>query len=235
MGKVYKETNDSELLFMVNEENEDAKDILYKKYYYIIEQAMRKYAKTIIKSGVEYKDVYQEAMLGFADALDKYNDSKETQLATFITLCVKRRLSNLLRAATSTKSKFNKDILSIDYDYENYDSTLIDIISDDNKYNPLINIATKENLEATINSCEAKLSPFETKVFDLMILEYDYKQIAAILKESPKKIDNTVQRIKRKIKDVIEVMQSNDQWNNYSYISCKLSPKNNLKIRIIIN
>lgn len=211
MGKVYKETNDAELLFMVNEESEDAKDILYKKYYYIIEQAMRKYAKIITKSGVEYKDVYQEAMLGFADALDKYNDSKETKLATFITLCVKRRMLNLLRTTTSTKSKFNKDILSIDYDYENYDSTLVDIISDDNKYNPLINIATRENLETTINSCEAKLSPFETKVFDLMILEYNYKQIAAILKESPKKIDNTAQRIKRKIKDVIEVMQCNDK------------------------
>ena len=211
MGKVYKETNDAELLFMVNEESEDAKDILYKKYYYIIEQAMRKYAKIITKSGVEYKDVYQEAMLGFADALDRYNDSKETKLATFITLCVKRRMLNLLRTTTSTKSKFNKDILSIDYDYENYDSTLVDIISDDNKYNPLINIATRENLETTINSCEAKLSPFETKVFDLMILEYNYKQIAAILKESPKKIDNTAQRIKRKIKDVIEVMQCNDK------------------------
>ena len=172
---------------------------------------MRKYAKIITKSGVEYKDVYQEAMLGFADALDKYNDSKETKLATFITLCVKRRMLNLLRTTTSTKSKFNKDILSIDYDYENYDSTLVDIISDDNKYNPLINIATRENLETTINSCEAKLSPFETKVFDLMILEYNYKQIAAILKESPKKIDNTAQRIKRKIKDVIEVMQCNDK------------------------
>ena len=121
MGKIYKDTNDAELLFMVNEESEDAKDILYKKYYYIIEQAMKRYAKIIAKSGTEYKDIYQEAMLGFADALDKYNDNKETQLPTFITLCVKRRLSNLLRASTNVKSKFNKDILSIDYDYENYD------------------------------------------------------------------------------------------------------------------
>ena len=40
MGKTYKDTNDAELLFMANEESEDAKDILFKKYYYIIEQAM---------------------------------------------------------------------------------------------------------------------------------------------------------------------------------------------------
>ena len=44
MGKTYKDTNDAELLFMANEESEDAKDILFKKYYYIIEQAMRRYA-----------------------------------------------------------------------------------------------------------------------------------------------------------------------------------------------
>lgn len=211
MGKTYKDTNDAELLFMLNEESEDAKDILFKKYYYIIEQTMKRYAKIIAKSGVEYKDIYQEAMLGFADALDKYNDTKEAQLPTFITLCVKRRLSNLLRGATNIKSKFNKDILSIDYDYENYDTTLIDIISDDNKNNPLVNIATRENLEAIINACESKLSPFETKVFDLMILEYDYKQIAEILNESPKKIDNTAQRIRRKIKDIVGILQSDNK------------------------
>ena len=88
MGKTYKDTNDAELLFMLNEESEDAKDILFKKYYYIIEQTMKRYAKIIAKSGVEYKDIYQEAMLGFADALDKYNDTKEAQLPTFITLCL---------------------------------------------------------------------------------------------------------------------------------------------------
>lgn len=120
-------------------------------------------------------------------------------------------MSNLLRGATNVKSKFNKDILSIDYDYENYDTTLIDIISDDNKNNPLVNIATRENLEVIINACEAKLSPFETKVFDLMILEYDYKQIAEILHESPKKIDNTAQRIRRKIKDITDVLKSDNK------------------------
>ena len=59
MGKTYKDTNDAELLFMLNEESEDAKDILFKKYYYIIEQTMKRYAKIIAKSGVEYKDIYQ--------------------------------------------------------------------------------------------------------------------------------------------------------------------------------
>ena len=34
-----------------------------------------------------------------------------------------------------------------------------------------------------------------------------YKQIADVLHESPKKIDNTAQRIRRKIKDVVDVLQ----------------------------
>ena len=55
MGKTYKDTNDAELLFMANEESEDAKDILFKKYYYIIEQAMRRYAKIIAKSALNTK------------------------------------------------------------------------------------------------------------------------------------------------------------------------------------
>ena len=204
MGKTYKDTNDAELLFMLNEESEDAKDILFKKYYYIIEQTMKRYAKIIAKSGVEYKDIYQEAMLGFADALDKYNDTKEAQLPTFITLCVKRRLSNLLRGATNVKSKFNKDILSIDYDYENYDTTLIDIISDDNKNNPLNNITTRENIENVTTQCLNILTPSEREVFQLLIYGYTKPEVASILKMSLSSVSNTVQRIRRKCKDILK-------------------------------
>ena len=44
-------------------------------------------------------------------------------------------------------------------------------------------------------------------IFFLYKKEYDYKQIADVLHESPKKIDNTAQRIRRKIKDVVDVLQ----------------------------
>ena len=92
----YEVTNDNELLYLLGEENEDAKDILYEKYHYIIALIVKKYVPYCHKLGLEYKDFYQEALLGFADALAKYDEAKNTGLPTFITMCVERRIRELL-------------------------------------------------------------------------------------------------------------------------------------------
>ncbi|MEG2256563.1 MAG: RNA polymerase subunit sigma-70, partial [Cetobacterium sp.] len=43
------------------------------------------------------------------------------------------------------------------------------------------------------------LSDLEKKVFYYLCKEYSYIEIAETLDETPKKIDNTIQRIKKKI------------------------------------
>ena len=55
----YDECSDSELFSMICEENEDAKDVLYMKYQYIIDIVIKKYAFTAMKYGFEYKYLYQ--------------------------------------------------------------------------------------------------------------------------------------------------------------------------------
>ena len=40
----------------------------------------------------QYNEIYQEAVVGFSDALKRYEDGKEMILSSFITLCVDRRL-----------------------------------------------------------------------------------------------------------------------------------------------
>ena len=69
-----------------------------------------------------------------------------------------------------------------------------------------MNIASQEYIEELLNSCRSKLSPFEREVFELMISEYDYNEIATILSKSPKVIDNTMQRVKRKIKAIVSML-----------------------------
>ena len=48
------------------------------------------------------------------------------------------------------------------------------------------------------------LTPFEKEVFELKINGHSYTDIAEILKKDKKQIDNTIQRIKRKIKDNLD-------------------------------
>ncbi len=201
----YEVTNDNELLYLLGEENEDAKDILYEKYHYIIALIVKKYVPYCHKLGLEYKDFYQEALLGFADALAKYDEAKNTGLPTFITMCVERRIRDVLKKGGTQKSKIIKDSLSIDYIYDDkYKMSLQELIGDDNKNNPLNNITSRENIENVTTQCFNILTPSEGEVFQLLIYGYTKPEVASILKMSLSSVSNTVQRIRRKCKDILK-------------------------------
>lgn len=196
------EYNDIELTQMVCENNEDAKDFLYEKYHYIIDIIISKYKKTIYALGMDINEVRQEAMLGFTDALIKYTDSKETSLPTFISLVVERKIQNAVRKAETQKNKIHNEAYSLEYDYETFNRPLEEIIGDSTK-DPLRKLENEENYKELTKKINESLSPFEKEVYDLIINDFNYIDIAKILNKEPKQIDNTIQRIRNKIKDLI--------------------------------
>ena len=196
------EFTDEELTSMVSENNEDAKDVLYAKYNYIIDIIMAKYKKSIYALGLDYSEVKQEAMVGFTDALIRYSDSKETSLATFISIVVERKIQNCIRKAETIKNKVNNEAYSLEQEYEAFKRPLAEIIGD-NKENPELQMESRENYEELIQKINRALSPFEKDVYDLIINDFNYQDIAKLLNKEPKQIDNTIQRIRNKIKDLL--------------------------------
>lgn len=79
----YKEYNDNELLYYVNEANEEATEIIYKKYEPLINNLARKIINYCKNSGVEINDLVQEGMLGLSKALEQYKDNKDASFYTF--------------------------------------------------------------------------------------------------------------------------------------------------------
>ena len=203
----YEEYSDGELYSLICESDEDAKDMLYMKYKYIIDIVIKKYAFTAMKYGFEYKDLYQEALVGFSDALTSYNEEKNSSMPTFITLCVDRRLQNAIRKAGRIKNKVLLESLSLDHVYEEYDIPLKEIISDNNENDPLTNITKDEEFDELLDFIEKSLSSSEYEVYKLMISGMDYNEIAKVLGKSPKQIDNAIQRIKNKVKDILKSRQ----------------------------
>ncbi len=199
----YNDFNDSELCMLIKENNEDAKDIMYAKYNYIITSIIKKYLSIIKKLNLDYHDVYQEAMFGFLDAIDKYDENKDASLKTFISLCVTRRINAAIIKASRLKRKAEQEALSIDYIYDDSNLSLQELISDNNKNNPLEQMTKIEEINYKINLIKEVLSPKEEEVFNLLLNDLDYKQIAIILNTTPKSIDNAIQRIKAKVRKVI--------------------------------
>lgn len=200
-----KEYSDSELLMMMNEHSEYAKDLLYNKYQYIVRIYVKKYKKMAYVLGMEIKDLTQEALVGFADALNSYKEDESTKLATFISLCVERRLQSALLKASRKKNIALNEALSLEHEYKEFNVTLADILSDNNENNPLTRITRNEHYSVLVDDILDSLSSHERDVLYLMIDGFNYKEIATLLNMDSKSVDNTIQRIKSKVKTIIEI------------------------------
>ena len=200
----YSNYDDNELINMIRESSEEAKDILFEKYRYIIDIEVRKYLNMANMLGYDYNDLYQDGLVGFADALNSYRDDKDTALASFITLCVDRRLHVAIIKAGRIKNKVLSDSLSLEQPYTQLQIPLKDLLSDNSENDPLENIVKEEKLSELVSKIRDVLSDSEYEVYSLMISGLKYSEIAILLDRSLKQVDNTVQRVRNKIRKIIE-------------------------------
>ncbi len=199
----YQEFSDSELYSMICESDEDIKDLLYHKYKYIIDVVVKKYVYTAKKLGVEYNDLYQEGLVGFADALNCYDEKKNVQLSTFISLCVERRLQNAVLKAGRFKNKILLDSLSLDHEYGEQQIPLVEMIRDQKNDDPFDGILKEEEFHELMLEIKKELSGQEYEVYEFLIQGLSYQDIALLINKTPKQIDNTIQRIKSKIRGIL--------------------------------
>ena len=195
---LYKEYNDYELISLAHEQNEDAINIIYEKYKPIIVSKCNTYIKYI--KGIELSDLIQECYIVLNTAINTFNQEKDNIFYTFINLCLDRYLISEYKKSNNTKNKLLNESLSLD-SLDNEDKNLIKIIKDD-KYNPELELIQELNFMELYNKIIDKLTYLEELVFILKVQNFNYKEIASILDKDSKSIDNAIQRIKTKIKEV---------------------------------
>ena len=164
---------------------------------------IKKYAALGKSLGIEYKDLYQEALLGFTDAVNKYDENKEASLATFITLCVERRLQTIIRNNNTNKSKFFNESLSLEEIIEN-NNHLIKNITEIDKNDPLYTITLQEDINELLTEIKGILSKQEYEVFNLLRKGLNIKEISIILNKEYKQVENTRHRLRNKIRKLLE-------------------------------
>lgn len=196
--------NDQEAVFLVKENNSDAQEILLLKYKYIIDILIKKYIRMAYLLKIDQNDLYQEATLGLIDAIHSYQDNKEAGLPRFITICVERKLQNTIKKASTQKNKILNESLSLEQSYNDLATPLMEIISDNNKNNPLVNLTEKEEYEELVAKIGEILSKQEYEVYSLLVSGINYIDIATLLDKKPKQVDNTIQRMRSKIKKMLD-------------------------------
>lgn len=190
---------DDELVYYLNDKNEIAQDEIYNKHKNIIDIYLNKYRRVFYALNIDLEEARQEANLGFSYAIYNYDEEKEATLSTFINLCVDRRLRKLIRSYETMKNKIISETVSLNN--TNSDFNLEDIIGDE-KYEPLRKLEGIDTLKYINSEVKNILSNNELEVYNLLIQDMNYQEIADKLNKTPKQIDNTIQRIRIKLKNI---------------------------------
>jgi RNA polymerase sporulation-specific sigma factor len=96
------------------------------------------------------------------------------------------------------------DSLSLEHVYDTVSLPLKDLLSDNSMNDPLENIVKEEKLKELVDKIKEELSDSEYEVYSLMISGLKYNEIAMVLDKNPKQVDNTIQRLKNKIKKILD-------------------------------
>ncbi len=203
MPKSYKNENDYELLYLVSENNDDARDIFYSKYENVIKIKASKYKNYVESMGYDFSDILQEGRLGLTNAINSFKEHKDVQFHTFANLCIDRQLATFIRDISRDKHKLLNTSISLDSTTNSVGRPLTEIILDERNVDPELSFIEAEEKEELYNKIDEILTTTEKDVFDLRIQGFSYKEIANILDITPKAVDGTISRIKNKLSNIV--------------------------------
>ncbi len=189
------EYNDYELVSLAQEGNEEAIDIIYKKYKPIIVKKSKNAILYASHHGIDINDIMQEGYIGLDEAIKGFSQDDKATFYTFANLCIDREIVNYLRKTTRGKNKLLNEAVAIDEGLENVISDDMDIES---------SFILRDNEKKFMTEIYEELTKFEKEVFDLKIKGYNFEEIANILDRDVKSIYNTFHRIKQKSKKIME-------------------------------
>ncbi|MGL6023463.1 MAG: sigma-70 family RNA polymerase sigma factor [Cetobacterium sp.] len=154
--------------------------------------------KTLFLKGADREDLVQEGMIGLMKAIKSFDENRNVAFNTFASLCIKRQI---ITAVKNYNSERNKN-LNTAMQGEGY-SEIEEIVKYNSPslkyYTPEQIIVGKELMKFMKKFLKDNLSGLEKEVFSYMVKGYGYLEIAKKLDKDSKAIDNSIQRIKKKV------------------------------------
>lgn len=152
--------------------------------------------------GSDFDDILQEGMIGLYKAIQNYDKVKNDNFARFATMCIHRQIQSAVKVANAKKNMPLNDYFSINEE---------GAVEGDGERNAQILLVTKDRIvekislqkeknSYIINQIKELLNQEQYKILILYLNGYSYNEIAEYSNVTVKKIDNTIQTIKKKLK-----------------------------------
>ena len=174
-----------------------AEEALVSEYSRLVRACARPY----FLAGGDGEDLIQEGMLGLLSAVRTFDPEKGVKFSTYAEFCVRRRIYSAIRSASGYKHTPLNSYISLE-------SPQLDENSAQNAYflrDPEDFVIARESVGEVERLLYGALSRFESGVLELYLEGMSYKDMAARLGKSNKSVDNAVQRIRRKLAQILQV------------------------------
>ena len=199
----YQNLADEQIIEQIKQGDEEALSYILEKYKNLVNIKVNKY----FMIGAEKEDIAQEGMIGLFKAIKSYDAEKQNSFKSFANICIERQLITAIKSSNRQKHIPLNSYLSLNtaaYDNNEDDSVeLIDTFNSNTIEDPLETIMKQEYYNEVETAVNKNLSKFEKQVLDRYLKGESYVKIAEKLDSPVKSIDNAIQRIRMKIKDII--------------------------------
>ena len=179
----------------------------FMKSYKIIKIKVAKYRALAKRMGLDTCDLMQEGLLGLEEAINSYRDNKDMKFSSFANMCIERQILSVVNYHSRKKHTFLNDSCSIDAEDEKGRTMLDYSLKSDT--DPLMMMEKEEEKNSIYDLMTKDLSKLEKEVFELKLNGLDYREIARLLNKSYKSIDSALQRIRVKLKKILNEMEKN--------------------------
>jgi len=176
----------------------EAMDLIIEKFYPMVVRI----ASQFYAPWAEFDDIVQNGLIGLIKAIFYYEPGKSS-FSTFAWRSIESEVKTFITYQNRKKNKMLSDSTSMDSIYDDVDDEQIDYFVADTSTttnvvrNTILSIVHEEILES--------LKEDEIKIFELWLDGYSYKEIEEQVGVNFKKVDNTIQKVKRIIRSRLSV------------------------------
>ena len=167
---------------------------LIERYTPLVCMRARAYARGVM----DVDDVYQEGMIALLKAVRNYREDTAGSFRTFAAVCVNNKMLSAVTAHMRDKNAPMRSYLSLSG--REIPEDLLAAVSPETDPEKLV-IASEESA-ARNRRIENLSSPFERQVLRLYLSSYSYEEMSRQLGSSTKAVDNALQRVRRKLRNV---------------------------------
>lgn len=194
---MYREIDDYEILYMI-QENNDYYELILEKYKPLIITICKQRLSGIKEMGYELEDLMQIANMAVYEAIKTYSEYENAKFYTYVAKCIHNKLNTELRNNSSDKKKALNTAISYDANIPGTNTPLIDILEDKTVINPYQYLDIKELKDRYIYYLNSL--PFEVAgVYQLRLQGFNQSEIQTLLNINELAYERCLKTIKRRL------------------------------------